>query len=136
MTANAARKPRLAIVAPDLSSLLARGIAAQQLFDVALVHARHPIKQAARVMRLEYDCLITCLRDDDSVVDLRELFAVAADATIVFLVDHLPVASPMEHLIALHGHIAVPRSEPDIVLEATVIARMAQSNRYASTSRF
>ena len=125
MTTAAPRKPRLAIVAPDLPRALSQGLAMRRLFELTMVESLQPLCDAIRLVCQGFDCVITRFRQTDSVVDVRTLLSAAGSVPILFLVERLPVRAPVARLIASAGDAILCESECVVVLEATLVALLA-----------
>jgi hypothetical protein len=126
MRQTAARRPRLAIVAPDLPRALARGAALRGLFDPLIVESRRPLRDAMRAVGQQPDCVITRLSAGDSVVEVRDLVFAAGAVPILFLADVLPLRAALARVIDAAGDAVLCESETTAVVEATLIALLAR----------
>jgi hypothetical protein len=126
MKAVAARKPRVTIVTPDLARMISQSVTMQHVFDPTIVHSFQPLLEAARVVRDAPHCVITRLRTNDSVVDVRELLSAAGSVPVLFLVERLPVRAAIARLIDAAGDATLCEADDPVAIEATVIALLAE----------
>lgn len=126
MNAPTQSKVRLVIVGSDFRKVLAHGIAMRSTFDAAMVESFQPLRDAIEVLRQQPDCIITHIAGDQSVVDVRDLVSAANSVRVLFLADALPLRSAIARIITGAGHAVLPESEHTAVVEATLVALLAQ----------
>jgi hypothetical protein len=123
------RKQRVAIVDRDLRRALIRGVTLQSHFEPTIVQSAHPLRDAAVHMRSGTDALLTLLDGSCSVVDVRELLGASPATPILFLAELMPVRATVARLIGGTGHAVMPLDASDVVVQATLIALLAEWSR-------
>lgn len=121
-----ARSPRVTIVGPDLSRVLALGVSMRQLFVPTMVESSQPMRESLGAVRSGADCVIVPLTGRESVVEVRELLSAAGDTAILFLAERLPLRSALARVIDGAGHTILAAAEGSSTIEATLIALLAK----------
>jgi hypothetical protein len=94
---------------------------------VTVAESERPLARALQLMTHWPKAMLVMLDGLETVVDVRALLLSSPETRFVFIVPQMPPRAPLARVVREHGGVILSRKDAPIVVVATLVASLAET---------